>query len=70
MAASISVKGSSIEPGAPVALFQTRIYLGGTEQPNRGQYTVAPDGRFLINTVLSDEAGLPITIVQNWRGGK
>lgn len=71
MAAPISVTGSSIQPGAPVALFQTRIYLGGTEQPNRGQYNVAPDGRFLINTVLSsDDAVMPITIVQNWRGGK
>ena len=68
MAAPIAVKGNSIEPGAPVALFQTRIFLGGTDNPNRGQYNVAPDGRFLINSILSDEAVLPITIVQNWRG--
>jgi Tol biopolymer transport system component len=64
MAAPISEAG---KPGAPVALFQTRIYLGGTGQPQRGQYNVAPNGRFLINTDVGDEGGLPITIVQNWK---
>ena len=48
----------------------TRIYLGGAESPNRGQYNVARDGRFLINTVLDDVVSAPITIVQNWRQGR
>jgi dipeptidyl aminopeptidase/acylaminoacyl peptidase len=65
MAAGIEVKGSEVIPRLPVALFQTRIYLGGTETPDRGQYDVARDGRFLINTVL-DETTLPIIVVQNW----
>jgi hypothetical protein len=68
MAAPVAVNGTSIEYGAPVALFQTRIYLGGTDQPERGQYNVAPDGRFLISTVTSDEPVRPITVVQHWRG--
>jgi hypothetical protein len=40
--------------------------MGGAEQPNRGQYVVARDGRFLINTLLSDAVVPPIVIVQNW----
>ena len=35
-----------------------------TRQQGR-QYDVAPDGRFLINTVL-DSAAAPITLLQNW----
>jgi hypothetical protein len=27
---------------------------------------VAPDGRFLINTVLDDVATAPITLLTNW----
>jgi hypothetical protein len=29
---------------------------------------VAPDGRFLINTVI-DSAAAPITLLVNWQGG-
>ena len=67
MAAPITVSGNSVEPGTPVVLFQTRIFLGGLEEPHRGQYAIAPDGRFLINTVLDDAASPPITVVQNWQ---
>jgi hypothetical protein len=69
MAASIVDKGDSIEAGAPVELFQTRIFMGGTDQPNRGQYDVARDGRFLINTVIDDTTP-PIIVVQNWSGAR
>ena len=31
MAAPIAVSGATIEPGTPVALFQTRIVGGGTD---------------------------------------
>ena len=65
MAAPIVVTGATLEPGAPVALFPTRIYGGGVDEQQGRQYDVAPDGRFLINTVL-DEAAAPITLIQNW----
>jgi hypothetical protein len=48
-----------------VAIFSTRIVGGGIDNGQGRQYDVAPDGRFLINTVL-DEASAPITLLQNW----
>ena len=30
------------------------------------QYDVAPDGRFLVNTVI-ESAAAPITLIQNWQ---
>jgi serine/threonine protein kinase len=68
MAAKITETADSIEPGAPFKLFQTRIYLGGTDNPQRHQYAVAEDGRFLINTVVGDDAVPPIVVIHNWRG--
>ena len=65
MAVPVTAAGSSFEVGAPVTLFPTRIVTGGTVAQNRAQYAVAPDGRFLINTVL-DEAAAPITLMLNW----
>jgi serine/threonine protein kinase/Tol biopolymer transport system component len=65
MAAPIAATGSSVAPGPPVALFATRILGGGVDAQQGRQYDVAPDGRFLINTVL-DEASAPITLLQNW----
>lgn len=66
MAAPITITGTVLEPGTPVALFQTRIYGGGTDTYVGRQYDVTRDGRFLINTVLEDAAA-PITLVQNWK---
>ena len=65
MAAPITVTESTIEPGAPVVLFPTRIFGGGTDAQQGRQYDVAPDGRFLINTEL-DSAAAPITLLMNW----
>jgi Tol biopolymer transport system component len=65
MAASITTTATTLEPGTPVELFQTRIVGGGADTLGR-QYDVARDGRFLINTVLQDPAA-PIVILQNWR---
>jgi hypothetical protein len=65
MAAPIIVTGSTLAPGTPVVLFPTRILGGGVDLQQSRQYDVAPDGRFLINTVL-DEASAPITLLQNW----
>jgi Tol biopolymer transport system component len=66
MAATIEESGGSIEVGTPVPLFQTKIFLLGTDNPARGQYDVSRDGRFLINTVTSEAATVPIVVVQNW----
>ena len=66
MAAPIAVTGATLEPGAPVVLFPTRIYGGGVDSQQFWQYDVTRDGRFLINSVL-DEATAPITLIQNWR---
>jgi len=66
MAAPITITGGTLEPGAPTALFSTRILGGGVDAGQGRQYDVAPDGRFLINTVL-DNAGVPITLIQNWQ---
>ena len=65
MAAPIAVTSSAIDPGAPVKLFPTRIYGGGADAQQGPQYSVAPDGRFLINTEL-DVADAPITLLMNW----
>jgi Tol biopolymer transport system component len=64
MAVPIAVTGSAVVPGTPVRLFATTIYGGGLEHLQR-QYDVAPDGRFLIDTML-DTATAPITLLLNW----
>ena len=65
MAAPVTVTGSTIEPGAPVVLFPTRIYGGGVDAQQGRHYDVAPDGRFLINAE-PENAVAPITLLQNW----
>jgi serine/threonine-protein kinase len=65
MAAPISFTGAAPVPGVPAVLFSTRIVFGGVDTAQGRQYDVAPDGRFLINTVV-DEASAPITLLQNW----
>jgi hypothetical protein len=68
MAVPIMATGSSLEPGAPVRLFRSRIVGGGGrgDSSTGRHYEVAHDGRFLINTIL-DDAAAPITLVMNWR---
>jgi Tol biopolymer transport system component len=65
MAAPITVTGATLEPGAPVVLFPTRIVGGGADVQVGRNYDVAPDGRFLINTEL-DSVAAPITLLMNW----
>ena len=36
---------------------------------SESKYDVSGDGRFLINTVLEDDAS-PITLLQNWAAGQ
>jgi Tol biopolymer transport system component len=66
MAAPTQGAGQTVEAGAAVALFQTRI-VGGGQYRLKQQYAVAPDGqRFLINITAADATASPITIVTNW----
>jgi len=67
MAAPVTVRSAALEPGTPVALFPTRILGGGVDGGQGPQYDVTRDGRFLINTVLTDAAATPITLIQNWQ---
>jgi eukaryotic-like serine/threonine-protein kinase len=48
--------------GPPRVLFQTRI---AAERVAQWQYTVAPDGRFLINTLPANTAS-PLTLITGW----
>jgi len=66
MAASITITGTSVEPGRPVMLFPTRMVGGGADIQLGRQYDVTADGRFLVNTLLN-EAPAPITLLQNWQ---
>jgi Tol biopolymer transport system component len=55
--------------GVPAPLFGTRLATGAGVTAGRPEYAVAPDGRFLMNTVVEDTAPAPITIVLNWDSG-
>ncbi len=66
MAASITVTGTTLAPGAPVVLFPTRVSGGGVDRQQGREYDVGPDGRFLINIEL-DSAAAPITLLMNWK---
>ena len=61
-----SADGKTLDLGTPVPLFRPRLASGSGATPGRAQYTVAPDGRFLVNTVVEDTAASPITVVVNW----
>jgi hypothetical protein len=67
MAAVIAVKDRTIEPGAPAALFQSRVSGGGTNTCTRPQYDITGDGRFLINVTIGEIATSPITLILNWK---
>jgi hypothetical protein len=60
----INPQGSAADVGKPVPLFVTHIG-GAVPFANRAQYMVAPDGRFLMNTLV-DEPSPPITLL-NWK---
>ena len=58
--------GSTLDIGVPVPLFRTRLATGGGVTPGRPEYVVAPDGRFLMNTIVENTAASPITVIVNW----
>jgi eukaryotic-like serine/threonine-protein kinase len=66
MAAPITVRGAQLAVGMPVKLFQTRIVGGGENEAPGREYDVAPDGRFLIDTVPESATAAPITLILNW----
>ena len=66
MPISVPSEGQTLDVGAPLPLFRTRL---GPELAKQ-QYAVAPDGqRFLMNIAADDAVTSPITIVQNWTAG-
>jgi hypothetical protein len=65
MAATVALKGGTLEAGAPVRLFQQQVYVDGIAD---NVYDVTPDGRFLVNTVI-DSSLAPITLLMNWNPG-
>ena len=63
----IASDGQTLEAGAPVPLFVTRIGSAASPNVTRQQYMVSADGqRFLMNT-LTEEATSPITVILNWK---
>jgi Tol biopolymer transport system component len=66
MAVRIRLAAKTVEVGAPVALFSTRLGNRDNSQPG---YAAASDGqRFLVNIDDNEPVTPPITIVQNWMG--
>jgi Tol biopolymer transport system component len=56
----------TLDVGAAVPLFTTRLAMGPNVMGTKPQYAVAPDGRFLLNVRVDEDTAPPITIVQNW----
>jgi Tol biopolymer transport system component len=69
VAIHVDADGRALNPGPPIALFQTRLATGANISMGfltRPQYAVASDGRFLMNVTVDDNAPSPISIVLNW----
>jgi Tol biopolymer transport system component len=64
MAVPVKSSATTFEPGLAIPLFETHV-------TGFIPYDVAPDGRFLLNTVAQDAAAntSPITVVLNWTAG-
>ena len=60
----MSARGETLEPGAPVVLFQSPVIGGGIDGLQGRQYDVGRDGRFLLNTQA--ESNAPITLLMHW----
>ena len=58
--------GQTLDVGAPVPLFSTRLATGSNVTGAKPQHAVAPDGRFLLNARVGDEASPPLVVVVNW----
>jgi eukaryotic-like serine/threonine-protein kinase len=62
MATKLAIAAGSVEPATATPLFPVR--LSGVP---KHQYSVAADGRFLVNEVVEDSASSLLTLVLNWR---
>jgi len=60
MAVPIQAAAATVQPGAPQDLFAVRV------PPIRATYTVAGDGRFLINTIGETADSAPLSLFTNW----
>jgi hypothetical protein len=57
--------GTSLDPGAPKELFQ----LHTATDSFGSSYDVAADGqRFLVSTLVGEEASPPLNVMVNWTG--
>ncbi len=66
MAVEVTI-GPAFKVGTPRVLFATPIFGAATAATSVFRYDVAPDGkRFLINTLGTETASAPITVVLNW----
>jgi serine/threonine protein kinase/Tol biopolymer transport system component len=61
MLVPISVNGNSVQPGAARELFQMHSAVG------RKQYSVARDGRILVNSVTEARSTAPLSFTLNWK---
>jgi hypothetical protein len=60
-------QGVGFEAGQPHAVFEFR---SGNAAPTNAPYTVTADGkRFLLNTLVDESGGAPLTVVVNWEAG-
>jgi serine/threonine protein kinase len=64
MAVSINLSDQTPDPDKPVELFHPNIVQ--VQVPEKAQYAVASNGRFLINIEVMESTPSPITIVTNW----
>ena len=60
-------QGASFEAGVPRPLFEFR---SGSFAPTIGPFTVTADGqRFLLNRIVDESGGAPLTVLVNWTAG-
>jgi Tol biopolymer transport system component len=65
MAVPVTVSGEQVQVGRPVAVFRPGIFAAGGDLGRGRQWDVAPDGRFLVNTVR--DVASPLVVIQNWK---
>jgi eukaryotic-like serine/threonine-protein kinase len=67
MEVPVDGRGAALELGTPRVLFTTRVYGGGRDSGQGANYSIARDGRILINSVVEEvAAGGHVTLIQNW----
>jgi hypothetical protein len=65
MSVSVTVSGDQLQFGAPATLFNVRMMPVNSLTRD---YDIAPDGRFLIGTVVGERSRTAGTVVLNWPG--